>query len=111
MTFKEELTAKANNIKQIREHIERIKAEMEENFKVREYRISVFTIKSKPFAVGKSVGGPPSISLICPENVDLTTYTTLIIKELNKLGFSTSDMCLTGSISEYFNCQTIILRW
>ena len=108
MTFKEELTAKANKTQDIQPHLNKIKEELQLYFKAREYRITIYKPKCGPFAFG-GLSRSHGLTLVCPRELNIGEYTKLFIEEFNKLGFTSKDLTLSGSMCETVDIQNIIL--
>ena len=109
MTFKEQLTAKADKVS-IKEDVEHIQKRMEEAYSKREYTISL--IKAKPhshMAIGRANSN--RTSLFIPEFVSPEYHLKLFVDAFKDLGFTEEDMTFTYADNEDFESYDIILKW
>ena len=107
MTFKEQLTAKADKIS-IKEDVEYIKKRMEEYYACREFTISL-TKSHTNMAIGSAHGN--RTSLFVPNLVSPEYYLKLFVDAFKDLGFTDDDMTFTYSDNEYYESYDIILKW
>lgn len=109
MTFKEQLTAKADKVS-IKEDVEYIQKRMEEAYSKREYTIRL--IKAKPYS-HMTIGRASSnrTSFFVPEFVSPEHYLKLFVDAFKDLGFTEEDMTFIYADNEDFESYDIILKW
>ena len=112
MTFKEELSIKANDLASsidIREHIAFIKNSMKEYVNDRNYTVSLIAPKTSNFATGHL--SKNHVDFFIPKYVSPLHYRKLFVDEFYKLGFSEDCMELDISGCKYYDSYNIKLRW
>lgn len=107
MTFKEQLTAKAEKLN-IEKDVKYIKERMEEHYACRKFTVSL--IKSYTnMAIGSA--NSHRTSLFIPNLVSPEYYLKLFVEAFINLGFTDDDMTFTYSDNEYYESYDIILKW
>ena len=107
MTFKEQLTAKADKTS-IKEDVEYIKKRMEEFYSRREYTISLIKARGH-MAIGRANSN--RTSLFVPDFVSSEYYLKLFVDAFKDLGFTEEDMTFIYTDNEDFESYDIILKW
>ena len=114
MTFKEQMTEKANKIYetdyQIKERVENIKNGIERFYYKRSFTIYLISPNDKYFAFGANHGN--KYEALIPKGTDPQVYRQLLVDAIKELGFEDDDI----SYSEQYNnpagsCYNITLRW
>lgn len=109
MTFKEELTQKANMYEKnidITDDINYIKERMEDCYTDREFNIYLY-VPHTNFAIGHAHTN--YASFFVPKGVAPQHYRMLFIMELEKLGFNEYE--LNDTHDRYSDCYSIKVRW
>ena len=107
MTFKEELIAKAEELK-IDEEIACIKKNILNYINKRWYAVNFIV----PHTSYLAFGGSGNFTYIwVPEHLKPEVYRQLFIDEFKKLGFTDNDMTLSYSSCENFDTYIITLKW
>ena len=107
MTFKEQLTAKAEKL-DIEKDVEYIKRRMEEFYSKREYTISLIRARSH-MAIGSA--NRNHTSLFVSVGISPEAYLNLFVEAFIDLGFTVEDMTFTYANNEYYESYDIILKW
>lgn len=108
MTFKEELTIKANEeALRIDGEIERIKKAILRNVTKREYVVELIEPHTT-FAIG---GSGNFACLFIPKHVEPEKYNQLFIDKFKELGFADKDMLTNHLACKDYDLYSITLKW
>lgn len=111
MSFKEELTQKANHFEtnvNILENIEFIKSQLEVFCNKRKYTISLV----KPHTtMAFGVCSTNHFDILIPKRIGPSYYRHLFIEAFKKLGFTDDDIECSETTCSSYDAYNIILRW
>ena len=107
MTFKEQLTTKAEQLN-VEKDVNYIKGRMEEFYSKREYTISLIKAHTR-MAIGSANSN--RTSLFVPVGISPTEYRKLFVDAFRDLGFTYDDIIMTFTSNEYYDSYDLILKW
>ena len=110
MTFKEQLTAKAEQT-DIQKEINYIKQKLEEFYYKRTFTVCLYKAH-QTLAIGGNAN-KNSVECFIPESFSLSpeSYRRLFVEAFKELGFTDKDITLEESHCERYDVYYIILKW